>query len=966
MPFSSLDPKSQKFVKKYFKSGGLFGKGTSDTEKDRMADEYQRWLDARAEFARKLQAHPAYIGTASIIQEFKAADDLVEKDKKNFNAQGGIAELQRLTAALDRVGAAYVTRLTNESRGAVDRMQAMIGTAVHRQKAETRFRDMQTAGGRTPPDFDAVRAAHSFIQTEEVRVKQVADDYKAEYDKFKGWPKLVRDRYPAIADTLVADDKKAIEALVVTAEKNLDEHAISLARKNIRIAYGKVDAAIKLLKDRDDYERVRLAAEAEVNKLLAKRCPGVEAECAEIVRRQGEAATAVAARDFITPYHIMVELKKRALAELPFAQGYLDFEAAAKTAGEAIEALAKHAQAAFAQGQIAQARSIFAQAEALAGGRSYAAAVVRLEMIPDICTAAAEKAAAAAGFQNLQLEVETEAPERAILRADALLKALEAHPRAAQIAEPIKELRSGYAAADKAVENFDDKVARERLVGLSKLAVITRQFADYVDALMTRAEQVIARIADLRDTHGQAKYAADALKEAGDAAKLGLDAATKGQDAATGHLDKAEVALDRARKLADGQEVYLIRKAEVKTDADNAMKATFPDKPAAQSRINDIFRRAEEHSKALDPVKARGALQAVVNEIASAKIAAKAKSGTPPTKQEVLDLIAQPDGQKMLDRLITQLGPNDVTEEVMVAMLSSRFDMDVKIFATKAQHTSGAAKTTLTGPAPNLLAYYKMMTKVPDTHTKLNESLLRFDEVEGPGETTSSFNSGAGKIVMGVKPVMNVGANTLGDPNQLDDIEPDCVCVPDSQKPKPSHGTWTTLHEIGHAVDDAKGFMKGKAGNAAFGGWIEHGGDFAKIAKEVAKEYEYDAFYVERLISGGAPEDPDLPEDLAEKSDGAATWDSRKQKVLRWHAAMKEAADPWAKKNAATDFNIGGRVYHEAYADTWVSYVATARKQGITGYQFRAPGEWFSELYAAYHTGKLNPKHPAAKWLSTL
>ena len=40
--------------------------------------------------------------------------------------------------------------------------------------------------------------------------------------------------------------------------------------------------------------------------------------------------------------------------------------------------------------------------------------------------------------------------------------------------------------------------------------------------------------------------------------------------------------------------------------------------------------------------------------------------------------------------------------------------------------------------------------------------------------------------------------------------------------------------------------------------------------------------------------------------------------------------------------------------------------KGITGYQFRAPGEWFSELYAAWKRGKLKPSHPAVAWLSKL
>jgi len=61
---------------------------------------------------------------------------------------------------------------------------------------------------------------------------------------------------------------------------------------------------------------------------------------------------------------------------------------------------------------------------------------------------------------------------------------------------------------------------------------------------------------------------------------------------------------------------------------------------------------------------------------------------------------------------------------------------------------------------------------------------------------------------------------------------------------------------------------------------------------------------------------------------------------------------------------LGGRVYQEAYSGRWVSYDLGARALGISGYQFRAPAEWFAELYAAHFAGKLNPSHPAVdSWL---
>ena len=95
-------------------------------------------------------------------------------------------------------------------------------------------------------------------------------------------------------------------------------------------------------------------------------------------------------------------------------------------------------------------------------------------------------------------------------------------------------------------------------------------------------------------------------------------------------------------------------------------------------------------------------------------------------------------------------------------------------------------------------------------------------------------------------------------------------------------------------------------------------------------------------------------------------WDARKQKVDDWIVnATTEGV--WSSEASSNAIIIDKRIYQMAYApNTWVSYLASARKRGITGYQFRAPGEWFSELFAAYKLKKLKPSHPSAGWLSKL
>ena len=75
------------------------------------------------------------------------------------------------------------------------------------------------------------------------------------------------------------------------------------------------------------------------------------------------------------------------------------------------------------------------------------------------------------------------------------------------------------------------------------------------------------------------------------------------------------------------------------------------------------------------------------------------------------------------------------------------------------------------------------------------------------------------------------------------------------------------------------------------------------------------------------------------------------------------SGDLWESQSKSDKATLGTRVFQESYDNAWVSYLADARKQGMTGYQFRAPGEWVAELYGCWKLGKMKPSHPAVKWL---
>jgi hypothetical protein len=170
------------------------------------------------------------------------------------------------------------------------------------------------------------------------------------------------------------------------------------------------------------------------------------------------------------------------------------------------------------------------------------------------------------------------------------------------------------------------------------------------------------------------------------------------------------------------------------------------------------------------------------------------------------------------------------------------------------------------------------------------------------------------------------------------------------------------LHEVGHAVDDARNLMSGeRAGDA---GWDTPG--TGTIAEKIAAKVGYDKKYIEKMLDDKAS---NPPKKVPKPPEGTsqADWDKARAEAEAWVKDIRVDQNPW--DNAAMAKNrttADGMVYHEGYEGRWVGYKYSARAQGITGYQFRAPGEWFAELYAAYHMQKLNPSHPASKWLAKL
>jgi hypothetical protein len=312
------------------------------------------------------------------------------------------------------------------------------------------------------------------------------------------------------------------------------------------------------------------------------------------------------------------------------------------------------------------------------------------------------------------------------------------------------------------------------------------------------------------------------------------------------------------------------------------------------------------------------------------------------------------DGPKQLDDIVTNLA-DSTPPDLIVKLAKARFGgLDLEVSKDESDR-----KQTQT-----LKSLYKTLAMTPD-HVKDNPSLTKVCRIE-PGKSGGVYKSEKNLTTMKGRPGKSdqeFGVNLtkeLGPPDPTSDYGP----VNDTPI---DYFEFANVHETGHSVDDRLGFMGSHMGDVKFGGWTTYGGNLAPIADAVAGKYgaglagELKDFVLD-LMMGAGPEDPQAKN----PTDQSAVDNACKKIRSEWYENACLAGECWWSQTKCTAITIGDRIYHEAYKGTWVSYAAAERANGITGYQFRAPAEWFAELFAAYHHKKLKPSHPAIGWLRTL
>jgi len=333
-------------------------------------------------------------------------------------------------------------------------------------------------------------------------------------------------------------------------------------------------------------------------------------------------------------------------------------------------------------------------------------------------------------------------------------------------------------------------------------------------------------------------------------------------------------------------------------------------------------------------------------------------------------------GASTVDTMIQAI-PNGSDVTLLNGLAESRFGVKFtsgKALPAMAAAADGSTPARVAGdPVRSMKEVCKMFAKVPD-HIIKHPSVkgVEFKDKYDDKGAGGSFSYDDAKVRMVGRPGIpqQFGSAQKGWDSTaatwVDQLPPsvEADCQPKNTTAVEYLG-FAAAHEVGHAVDDATGFMQRNGHLAEYGEWTTFGGDVKPIADALGADARFAAFYktaeqkqyvLDMLMNKPATAPAVTP---------ASAEDLAKRAFDTWHGTAT-SADVYRRQGDSESLKVDGFIYHEAYARQWVRYRADARKRALTGYQFRAPGEWFAELYAGFRSGKLKDTHPAMKWLKKL
>lgn len=404
------------------------------------------------------------------------------------------------------------------------------------------------------------------------------------------------------------------------------------------------------------------------------------------------------------------------------------------------------------------------------------------------------------------------------------------------------------------------------------------------------------------------------------------------------------------------------RRYAIRTELDKLREyAVTVIKQAEEGKIDDAVKTYENGKRLL----------------VDAKVKLKMAANKKPDPDDIDKILAREGGIEQLDEMVKNLDES-TARKVYIVAFEKRFGCDLQMLTDQNYDSSDSDFSgdlardgggngwwdtyddNKNKKSPDLRRFYDVMSKLPPKHTKDNDKLQNFRYRDSKESDASWAWSKYNEIVMNEGRAAKSGIYGCGRGDEIpEDVEDSCKPLNDDPI---TFFDWNTAHEVGHTLDAKLSFMDNRANQSKFAGWREYGDNSSDVAEAMIAHYKYDPTYIRDLLDDNGPVAPLPPPGI-----DALEWNQRKTLVDAHYDRMKADNDPWESQATAKSLAIEGRVYQQSYdAPTWSSYELSARQQAITGYQFRSPLEWFSELYAAFKCDKLKPNHPAMPWLQRL
>jgi hypothetical protein len=314
-------------------------------------------------------------------------------------------------------------------------------------------------------------------------------------------------------------------------------------------------------------------------------------------------------------------------------------------------------------------------------------------------------------------------------------------------------------------------------------------------------------------------------------------------------------------------------------------------------------------------------------------------------------IAALPDGNGLLEwqeamlYSIFQMVP-DANVARLEMLFEKRFAMDLKAYVPEpTEDEVGAA-----WDAPQIRRLWSVLMYLPESHVEGNDHIDTMERYLDPGGSTGGWFWPKGgdqeQIAMGFE--TSQINDTIDWSEEGDAIQGDV------------YFDQALRHEVGHAVDDRDGIMSSSMGDAICGNWQPHSsmaviadiwlndsdgslGGLVGDEREAVRSILIACMVAENLddfVSTIAA----LPfwEDRGLDGDMEAMFDPV------YYQLEYALSEPWYSADQSGP-DVDGRIYQKSYDEDWHSYKVSAKRYRISSYQWRAPGEWFAEVYATYY-----------------